>query len=239
MSKSSRKFKSAVYEQLARLGKAVSNPARLELLDLLSQGPRTVEALAREATLGVANTSQHLKALRSARLVEAEKSGLFVTYQLADQGVSDFLRGLRILAEARLAEIHEITGAFFKDRRAMEPVDRDALLAKVRTGAVTVLDVRPVEEYRAGHIPGARSVPLKDLEQRLPGLRRDREIVAYCRGPYCVLAVEAVEKLRALGFRAFRMEQGVADWRALGLPIEITSLEPDPPQRRANTEKRA
>jgi rhodanese-related sulfurtransferase len=239
MLKSSRKFKSAVYEQLARLGKAVSNPARLELLDLLSQGPRTVEVLAREANLGVANASQHLKALRSARLVEAEKSGLFVTYQLADQGVSDFLRGLRILAEARLAEIHEITGAFFKDRRAMEPVDRDALLAKVRAGSVTVLDVRPVEEYRAGHIPGARSVPLKDLQQRLSGLRRDREIVAYCRGPYCVLAVEAVEKLRALGFRAFRMEHGVADWRALGLPIEITSLEPDFPKRRANTERRA
>jgi rhodanese-related sulfurtransferase/DNA-binding transcriptional ArsR family regulator len=232
MTENSRKFKSAVYEQLARVGKAVSNPARLELLDLLSQGPRTVEALAREANLGVANTSQHLKALRSARLVEAEKSGLFVTYQLADQGVSDFLRGLRVLAEARLAEIHEITRAFFQDRRAMEPVDRDALLAKVRAGAVTVLDVRPVEEYQAGHIPGALSVPLKDLEQGLSGLRRDREIVAYCRGPYCVLAVEAVEKLRALGFRAFRMEHGVADWRALGLPIEITSLDPDSPRRK-------
>ena len=233
MSKNSRKFKSAVYGQLARLGKAVSNPARLELLDLLSQGPRTVEALAREANLGVANTSQHLKALRSARLVEAEKSGLFVTCQLADQGVSDFLRGLRILAEARLAEIHEITRAFFEERGAMEPVDRDALLAKVRAGDVTVLDVRPVEEYRAGHIPGALSVPLKDLEQRLSGLPRDREIVAYCRGPYCVLAVDAVEKLRALGFRAFRMEHGVADWRALGLPVEITCIEPDPPRKSA------
>jgi rhodanese-related sulfurtransferase len=239
MTKSSRKFKSAVYEQLARVGKAVSNPARLELLDLLSQGPRTVEALAREANLGVANTSQHLKALRSARLVEAEKSGLFVTYQLADQRVSDFLRGLRILAEARLAEIHEITGAFFKDRRSMEPVDRDALLAKVRAGAVTVLDVRPVEEYQAGHIPGALSVPLKDLEQRLSDLPRNRSVVAYCRGPYCVLAVEAVEKLRAFGFRAFRMEHGVADWRALGLPIEVTSQERDSLRRRANTENSA
>ena len=236
MTENSRKFKSAVYEQLARVGKAVSNPARLELLDLLSQGPRTVEALAREANLGVANASQHLKALRSARLVEAEKSGLYVTYQLADQQVSDFLRGLRILAEARLAEIHEITGAFFKDRRAMEPVDRDALLAKVRAGAVTVLDVRPVEEYQAGHLPGALSVPLKDLEQRLSELPRNRAVVAYCRGPYCVLAVEAVEKLRAFGFRAFRMEYGVADWRALGLPIEVTSQGPDSPRRTANTE---
>jgi rhodanese-related sulfurtransferase len=239
MAKSHRKFKSAVYEQLARVGKAVSNPARLELLDLLSQGPRTVEALAREANLGVANTSQHLKALRSARLVEAEKSGLFVTYQLADQRVSDFLRGLRILAEARLAEIHEITGAFFKDRRAMEPVDRDALLAKVRAGAVTVLDVRPVEEYQAGHLAGALSVPLKDLEQRLSELPRNRAVVAYCRGPYCVLAVEAVEKLRALGYKAFRMEHCVADWRALGFPIEITSQEADSLPRRVNTENSA
>ncbi len=229
MPRSSRKFKSAVYEQFARIGKAISNPARLELLDLLCQGPRTVEVLAREASLGVANTSQHLKALRSARLVEAEKSGLFVTYRLADQQVCDFFRSLRGLAESRLAEIHQITRAFFEDRGAMEPVDRDSLLAKVRAGAVTVLDVRPVEEYQAGHIPGALSVPLKDLEQRLSGLPRDREIVAYCRGPYCVFALQAVEKLKALGFTASRMEHGVADWRALGLPVEISSFEPDSP----------
>ena len=222
MHKNPRKFKSAVYGQLARLGKAVSNPARLELLDLLSQGPRTVEALAREANLGVANTSQHLKALRSARLVEAEKSGLFVTCQLADQGVSDFLRGLRILAEARLAEIHEITRAFFEDRRAMEPVDRGALLAKVRAGAVTVLDVRPVEEYRAGHIPGALSIPVAELKARLKELPKDREVVAYCRGPYCVMAIEAVELLRKKGFKAHRMEQSVVDWRARGWRIEAT-----------------
>ena len=214
-----RRFKTAIYEQFARIGKAIANPSRLELLDLLCQGPRTVEALAKEANLGLANTSQHLKALRAARLVEAEKAGLYVTYRLADERVCQFFRSLRSLAETRLAEIREITREFLADRKGLEPVDREALLAKVREGAVTVLDVRPAEEYRSGHIPGALSIPLKELERRLSDLPRERDIVAYCRGPYCVLAVEAVELLRARGFRAFRMEQGVQDWRAEGLPV--------------------
>ena len=214
-----RRFKTAIYEQFARIGKAIANPSRLELLDLLCQGPRTVEALAKEANLGLANTSQHLKALRAARLVEAEKAGLYVTYRLADERVCQFFRSLRSLAETRLAEIREITREFLADRKGLEPVDREALLAKVREGAVTVLDVRPAEEYRSGHIPGALSIPLKELERRLSDLPPERDIVAYCRGPYCVLAVEAVELLRARGFRAFRMEQGVQDWRAEGLPV--------------------
>jgi len=214
-----RRFKTAIYEQFARIGKAVANPSRLELLDLLCQGPRTVETLAREAGLGVANASQHLKLLRAARLVEAEKEGLFVTYRLADQAVCEFFRGLRGLAEGRLAEIGEITRNFFESRSAMEPVDRRALLTRVRQGKVTVLDVRPVEEYRAGHIPGALSVPLKELERRLSEFPHDREVVAYCRGPYCVLAVEAVEILRARGFKAVRLEDSVQDLRAEGFPI--------------------
>lgn len=219
MASRNRRFKTAIYEQFARIGKAISNPARLELLDLLCQGPRTVEALAREANLGVANTSQQLKALRVARLVEAEKSGLFVTYRLADEQVCRFFQSLRALSETRLAEVREIAREFLADRKGLEPVDRDVLLARVRDGAATVLDVRPAEEYRAGHIPGALSIPLKELERRLSDLPRRRDIVAYCRGPYCVLAVEAVELLRARGFRAFRMEQGVQDWRAEGLPV--------------------
>ncbi len=219
MKTSNRLFKTAIYEQLARIGKAIANPGRLELLDLLCQGPRTVEALAKEANLGLANTSQHLKALRTARLVEAEKSGLFVTYRLADEQVCQFFRSLRRLAESRLSEVREITREFLGDRLGLEAVDREVLLTKVREGAVTVLDVRPAEEYRAGHIPGALSIPLKDLERRLSDLPREREIVAYCRGPYCVLAVEAVEMLRARGFSAFRLEQGVQDWRAEGLPV--------------------
>ncbi len=216
----SRRFKTAIYEQFARIGKAMANPGRLELLDLLCQGPRTVEILAQEAGLGLANTSQQLKSLREARLVEAEKSGLFVTYRLADEQVCEFFRTLRSLAESRLTEIGDITRRFMETRKDLEPVDREQLLAKVRDGAVTVLDVRPQEEYRAGHLAGALSVPLKDLEQRLSELPHDREIVAYCRGPYCVLAIEAVEILRSRGFAAFRLKEGVSDWQSQGLPVD-------------------
>jgi DNA-binding transcriptional ArsR family regulator len=155
------------HEQFARIGKAISNSSRLELLDLLCQAPRTVEVLAKEANLGVANTSQHLKVLRAARLIEAEKSGLFVTYRLADETVCEFIRSLRVLAETRLTEVREITRNFLQGRKGMEPIDRKALLARVRRGDVTVLDVRPGEEYKAGHIPGALSIPLKELERRL------------------------------------------------------------------------
>ncbi|MEK7408378.1 MAG: metalloregulator ArsR/SmtB family transcription factor [Acidobacteriota bacterium] len=220
-----RAFKDAIYEQIARVGKAVASPSRLELLDLLCQGPRTVEALAREANLTIANASQHLQVLRAARLVDAEKAGLFVTYRLADQTVCDFFRSLRGVAEARLAEIRRTALEFLEGRQGMEPVDRAALLAKVRAGAVTVLDVRPAEEYRAGHIAGALSVPLKELERRLSELPRDQDVVAYCRGPYCVLAIEAVELLRARGFNAVRLPDSVQDWRAQGLPVAVHTEE--------------
>ncbi|HLE19555.1 MAG TPA: metalloregulator ArsR/SmtB family transcription factor [Vicinamibacteria bacterium] len=213
-------FKDAIYEQLARIGKTVSSPRRLELLDLLCQTPRTVEALAREANQSIANTSQHLQVLRAARLVEAEKKGLFVTYRLADPAVGEFFRSLRLLAESRLAEIEQVTRDYLKGRSGMEGVDREALLERVRRGEVVVLDVRPAEEYEAGHIPGALSVPLKELESRLEGLPADQEIVAYCRGPYCMLAVEAVERLRARGFKATRLDESVSDWRARGFEVE-------------------
>jgi rhodanese-related sulfurtransferase len=216
-----RRFKTAIYEQFARIGKAISNPGRLELLELLCQGPRTVETLARESNLGLANTSQHLKALRAARLLEAEKSGLYVTYRLADDEVCQFFRALRNLAESRLTEVREIAREFLADRKGLEPVDRRALLAKVRDGEVTLLDVRPVEEYRAGHIRGSLSIPLKELKRRLSELPKDRDVVAYCRGPYCVLAVEAVAILRKCGFSAFRLEDSIQDWRAEGLPVAV------------------
>ncbi|MBI4084040.1 MAG: metalloregulator ArsR/SmtB family transcription factor [Candidatus Lambdaproteobacteria bacterium] len=215
-----RAFKDAVYGQLARIGQALASPKRLELLDLLCQGPRTVERLAGQIGMSVAATSHHLQALRGARLVEATRQGQFVECRLADAQVSALFVALRRLADARLAEIEQVTRLFLESRHALEPVDRTALLERVRQGAVTVLDVRPAEEFRAGHIPGARSVPLADLKRRLAELPRAGEIVAYCRGPYCVMAVEAVQLLKAEGFHAVRMEDGVADWRARDWPLE-------------------
>jgi rhodanese-related sulfurtransferase len=221
MKNPNRLFKDAIYEQFARIGKAVSSPKRLELLDLLCQGPRTVEVLAKESGLTLANASQHLQVLRTARLVEAEKEGLFVIYRLADQTVCEFFRTMRVLAESRLAEVEQIKRRFLEGREGMEPVDREALLELVREGAVTVLDVRPIEEYNAGHIPGSLSIPLKELKLHLTKLPRNQEIVAYCRGPYCVLSIQAVEMLRAKGFQAVRLEEGIQDFRAMGFPIAV------------------
>jgi rhodanese-related sulfurtransferase len=221
MKNPNRAFKDAIYDQFARIGKAVSSPKRLELLDLLCQGPRTVEVLSKESGLTIANASQHLQVLRAARLVEAEKEGLFVVYRLADQSVCEFFRAMRVLAESRLAEVEQIKRQFLEGREGMEPVDRDGLLELVRKEAVTVLDVRPVEEYRAGHIPGALSIPLKELALHLADLPRDQEIVAYCRGPYCVLSIQAVEMLRAKGFQAVRLEDGIQDLRSMGFPIAV------------------
>ena len=218
----SRRFKDDVFEQFARIGKAVASPKRLELLDILCQGPRTVEVLADHAGLPVANASQHLQVLRAARLIEAEKSGLFVTYRLAE-GVEGFYLGIRNLAEARLAEVEATTRAYLEERGAMESVDSEELLQRALSGDVTVLDVRPPEEYRAGHLPNARSVPLSELRARLGELPKDREVVAYCRGPYCVLAIEAVRVLREQGFTAVRLDTGPPDWRAAGVPVEASS----------------
>ena len=210
-----------LYEQLARLGKAVASPARLELLDLLCQGPRTVEILAKEAGLSLANASQHLHVLHGARMVESEKSGLFVTYRLADPAVCDFFQSLRSLGEKRLAEVDAILRRFREAPETLEPVEKDTLLNRIRSGEVILLDVRPEEEYRAAHLPFAISAPLSDLDSVLGKLRRRKPIVAYCRGPYCVLAKEAVKILRARGFRAVRLEDGVPEWRAQGLPVVV------------------
>jgi rhodanese-related sulfurtransferase len=219
-----RQFKNAIYEQFSRIGKAVSSPKRLELLDLLCQGEKTVETLAKDTGLALANVSQHLQILRAARLVDAEREGLYVKYRLADQMVCEFFRSMRVLAENRLTEVEMIKRRFLESREGMEPVDRNALLRQVKKGAVTVLDVRPVEEYRAGHIPGALSVPLGQLKNLLSDLPREQEIVAYCRGPYCVLAVEAVEILRKMGFKATRLEGGIQDWRAMGFTLDVINV---------------
>jgi rhodanese-related sulfurtransferase len=159
--------------------------------------------------------------LKAARLVDAEKEGLYVKYRLADEMVCEFFRTMRVLAENRLAEVDMIKRRFLEGREGMEPVNREDLLKRVVEGGATVLDVRPVDEYRTGHIPGALSVPLGHLKKLLSRLPKDQEIVAYCRGPYCVLAVQAVEMLREQGFEAIRLEEGIQDWRAMGLPVEI------------------
>jgi len=213
-------LKAVIYEQIARIGKAAASPSRLELLDLLSQGARTVEALARQTGQSVATTSHHLQVLRRARLVEAQKAGLYVTYRLADPQVSDFFLHLRTLAESRLAEIAQVTRQYLQERRAMEPVRSGDLVHRVRAGDVTLIDVRPREEYLAAHIAGAISVPLGDLKKRLRELPAERDIVAYCRGPYCVMALDAVDLLRRRGFRAHRLELGVPEWRAQGWRVE-------------------
>ena len=232
MPQSNRQFKDRIYQQFARIGKAVAAPRRLELLELLGQGHRTVEALARQAGTSVANTSHHLQILRAARLVDSRKVGLFVEYRLADEDVRRFFLSLRALAEHRLAEVEQVTRIFLEERGAMESVPTEELIRRVRSGAVTVLDVRPSEEYHAGRIPGALSVPLAELRKRLAHLPRNREVVAYCRGPYCVLAIEAVTLLKAEGFRARRLEEGVPEWRARGWRIATGAARPVPKSAR-------
>ncbi len=220
MSNAHRRHKDAVYGQLARVAKALASPKRLELLDLLSQAPRTVEDLARQAELGIGNTSQHLKLLREAGLVESSKRGLYVTCRLAGDDVAGLLIAMRGLAETHLAELPLAMRRVLGGRTPAEPVDGPELVARMHRGEVVVLDVRPPEEFAAGHVPGSRSIPLSELAARLAELPPDLPIVAYCRGPHCVYAADAVDLLRKHGYDATRMDQGVADWRHRGWPIE-------------------
>ena len=219
---SDREFKDALYEQFARIGHALSAPKRLEILDLLGQGERSVEVLAREAALSVANASQHLRVLRSARLVDSRRDGSYVYYRLADSAVWRLWTALRDLGQLRLTEITELLRSLSADE-GLEMVDRPTLWRLAQDGQVSVLDVRPMAEYDAGHIPGAISIPIEDLERRLSEVPRDQPVVAYCRGPYCVLAVQAVELLRRHGFAARRLRDGFPEWREEGLPVEAVA----------------
>jgi rhodanese-related sulfurtransferase len=218
-----RHFKDRLYGQFARIGKALSSPHRLEILELLAQGERTVDSLATEIGLSLANASQHLQALRQAALVESRKDGLYVSYRLADPAVIDLCTALRIVAEHRLADLERLVREHFGDRSDAEPVQMDELLKRARSENVVILDTRPATEYAAGHIVGAISVPVDDLQQRLRQLPKRKEYVAYCRGPYCVYADRAVEILRSTGRRARRLLEGFPEWRAAGFPVETSS----------------
>jgi rhodanese-related sulfurtransferase/DNA-binding transcriptional ArsR family regulator len=223
MATSSRAFKERLYGQFARIGKALGSPHRLELLELLAQGERTVESLANEMDLSLANTSQHLQALRQAALVETRKQGLFVHYRLADPEIFDLCTAIRTVAERRLAELEGIVRQEFGDRSTPEPVGMPELLKRARSGDVVILDARPAGEYAAGHIAGAISLPVDELQTRLRELPKGREYVAYCRGPYCVYADRAVDMLRSSGRRARRLVGGFPEWRAAGLPVARSS----------------
>lgn len=215
--------KAELYLQFARIGKALSNSNRLELLDLLAQCERPVEALAAQAHLSIANTSQHLQVLREAHLVKARKDGLQVYYQLADESVLSLLRQMQYLAQRQLAEVDRTVRLYYENPAQLEPVDAGELLKRMEQGEVLVLDVRPTMEYQAGHIPSAVSIPIRELEGRLAELPKNKEIVAYCRGPYCLYAPEAVELLAKSGYKARRLTIGLPDWRAEGLAVAISS----------------
>lgn len=216
----SRAFKDRLYGEFAVIGRALANPHRLELLDLLGQGERSVEALAQEAHLSLANASAHLQVLRRARLVDTEKRGLYVVYRLSSSGVYVLWRTLRDLAASRLAEVDRLVETYLTDRDALAAISKEALVQQIAEGAILVIDVRPTVEYDQAHIIGARSIPIDELERRLSELPRDREIVAYCRGPYCVFADEAVALLVERGYRAQRLTEGLPEWRAAGYSVE-------------------
>jgi ArsR family transcriptional regulator len=211
--------KQALFEHLAVVARALGHGARLELLDFLAQGERSVEDLAKVSGLSVANTSKHLQQLKAAGLVQAQRDGKYIRYMLGDERVLDAVAALRAIAQAHLGAVEDLVASYLKGRDALEPVPAADLLERVRDGLVTVLDVRPPEEFAQGHVAGALNVPLDRLQERLKDLPPDREVVAYCRGPWCVLSFEAVARLREAGFEARRLQDGLPEWRRAGLPV--------------------
>ena len=212
--------KQALFEHLALIARGLASAARLELLDFLAQGEHSVEDLARAAGLSIANTSKHLQQLKGAGLVTPRRAGKHIYYALADERVIDAIATLRLLAETHQDAVTDLIASYLKQRDALEPIPADELLARARDGLVTVIDVRPPQEFAQGHLVGALNVPLDQLESRLGELTPDREVVAYCRGPWCVLSFEAVARLRAAGFQARRLREGLPDWRRAGLPVD-------------------
>lgn len=212
--------KQALFAEFAKVARAVAHPHRLEILEHLAQGERGVDALSVRLGLSIANASQHLQQMRRAGLVASRRDGKYILYRLADDTVLALVSSLRLVAERNIAEVDRIVRGFFNARDDMEPVSRVDLLERMHAGLVTVLDVRPADEFAASHLPGARNIPLSELEARLSELDPSHEIIAYCRGTYCVLSFEAVAKLRGRGLKARRLEEGLPEWRAAGLPLE-------------------
>ena len=213
-------FKKALFEQFAHIAKVMGSSNRLEMLDFLAQCEYSVENLAGVMGLSVANTSHHLQLLRNAGLVTTRKQAQRVFYSLSGGDVVDLVSNLRNVAERHLAEVNQLINTYLASKDSLEPIPREVLFERVRQGLVTVLDVRPVDEYEAGHLPGAINIPLSKLEQHLQALDSKQEVVAYCRGPHCVLAFEAVERLREKGFNARRLQDGFPEWKQAGLPVE-------------------
>lgn len=226
MKNSGRQVKDLLYAQVARIGKAVCSPKRLELIDLLCQGEKPVERLAAEAQISLKLASAHLKELRQAHMVEARKEGKNVYYRLTNEAVADFWVAIRSLAEDRLLELRAALAKLAEHAHELTPMSGEELLARAKRGDVIVLDVRPPSEYANGHLPYAQSMPLDELKKRLAELPRDKPVVAYCRGPFCLMSKEAVEYLNQEGFHAVRFEDGVAEWRAHGLPVEVEESAP-------------
>jgi ArsR family transcriptional regulator len=216
---STRNPKLALFAEFAAVAKSLGHAHRLELLEQLAQGERSVEVLADRTRLSIANASQHLQHMRRTGLVTNRRDGKFVYYRLADDAVLDLLAALRRLAERNVAEVQRVVRSYFDERDSMEAVSREELVERSRAGTVTILDLRPEDEFALGHLPGALNIPLRELEVRLGEIAPKQEIIAYCRGPYCVLSYEAVAQLRARGFRARRLEDGLPEWRAAGLPV--------------------
>lgn len=207
-----RKWKDQFYQEFARIGKCLSSPKRLELIDLLAQGPKSVDQLAKNTAMSVANVSQHLQTLHEARLVRFIKKGNFVVYELADMSVANFMVSLHRLSENRLIEIQSLKTELLRDYKSMEPIAMEELMERLEKDEVFLLDVRPKEEYERGHIPGAVSIPIEELEKHLSALPANKEIVAYCRGPYCLMSAQAVEIMIRRGLKASRLEEGVHEW---------------------------
>ncbi len=216
-----RLFKQLLYEQFARIGKALASPHRLELLEVLAQCERTVEVLAQETGMSVANASQHLQVLRAAHLVDVRRQGVSMYYQLADESVFSMWQAMRNVGETQLAEIDRVVQTFLQDRTQLQPIGAQEVYRRLYDEQILLIDVRPSEEYAAGHIPQARSLPIAELEARLAELPVGKDIIAYCRGPYCVFADEAVALLRLHGYQASRLEEGLPDWQALGFPVAV------------------